>query len=63
MCVLSPTVNDKNRAMRVPWIRDFPPVLRLELEHSGFLVDELEHMGVAGLPTPRVRDRDGLVIT
>ena len=49
--------------MRVPWIRDFPPVLRLELEHSGFLVDELEHMGVAGLPTPRVRDRDGLVIT
>ena len=36
---------------------------RRELEHSGSLVDELERMGVAGLPTPRVRDRDGLVIT
>ena len=63
MCVLLPTVNDKNRAMRVPLIRDRPPVLRLELVHRRFLVDELIQNVVAGVPTPRVGDRDGIVIT
>ena len=47
----------------MPRVRNPIPVFRRELEHLRFLIDELEDVGVPGLQTPRVSDRDALVMT